>query len=230
MGKMTATSDAQYSYMFEEDYKQSLLGRVTTARWNRNPETLLFSLTRYKFVAKLLNGRQKVLEIGCGDGWASRIVAQRVRSLVLTDYDPLFVDEALNQMKQDRYGGYQRVRCDVHNFIDGVYGEEVDGVFALDVLEHIEPKSEASFMRNISLSMSKGGICVFGTPTVKSQELIKESDRDPGHINCKDERSMRTTLERYFGGVQVFAMNDELVHTGCTDMAYYVFGIGVNLG
>jgi cyclopropane fatty-acyl-phospholipid synthase-like methyltransferase len=227
---MPVTSDAQYSYMFEGDYKQSLLGRVATARWNRNPETLLFSLSRYKFVAKLLNGRQKVLEIGCGDGWASRIVAQRVGSLVLTDYDPLFVDEALNQIKQYRYKGHQNVRCHVHNFIDDVYREEVDGVFALDVLEHIEPDSEDTFIRNIALSIRKGGLCIFGTPTVRSQELIQDLDRDPGHINCKDEASMRFTLEKHFGGVQVFSMNDELVHTGCTDMAYYVIGIGVRLG
>ena len=227
---MPATSDPQYSYMFEEGYKQSLLGRVATARWNRNPETLLFSLSRYKFVARLLNGSQKVLEIGCGDGWASRIVAQRVGSLVLTDYDPLFVDEAFTQIELAKYKGYQGVRCVVHNFVDSVYREEVDGIFALDVLEHIKPDSEDSFIRNIALSIKKGGLCIFGTPTVRSQELIEEINRDPGHINCKDEVSMRVTLEKYFGGVQVFAMNDELVHTGCTDMAYYVFGIGVRLG
>lgn len=227
---MPATRDAQYSYMFERDYKNCVLGKVASARWHRNPETLLFSLSRYKFVAKVLNGRENVIEVGCGDGWASRIVAQRVGSLVLTDYDPLFVEEAARQIREVSCKGDQATHCAVHNFIEGSYEEKVDGVYALDVLEHIGSDSEDRFIQNIALSLKKGGICILGTPTVRSQELINEDERDPGHINCKDEASMRSVLEKYFCGVQVFSMNDELVHTGCSDMAYYVFGIGVYLG
>ena len=75
-----------------------------------------------------------------------------------------------------------------------------------------------------------GGICIFGTPTKVSQTLISEARRDPGHINCKDEVSMRASLEKYFGGVHIHTMTDEIVHTGSSDMAYYVFGIGVKVG
>ena len=48
-------------------------------RWREDPRGLLFSLSRYKFVSKILEGKNDVLEIGCGDGWFSRIVKQTVK-------------------------------------------------------------------------------------------------------------------------------------------------------
>jgi 2-polyprenyl-3-methyl-5-hydroxy-6-metoxy-1,4-benzoquinol methylase len=224
------TKDLQYSYMFASDYNRTPLGRVATARWRRNPETLLFSLSRYKFVTRLMSGKKNVIEVGCGDGWASMMVARKVDRLILTDYDEVFVSEAKDVFKREPCEDSIQVECRVHNFVDSVFGEKVDGVFGLDVLEHIDRADEDGFVSNIASSLEVGGICIFGTPTLISQDLIHESKRDPGHINCKDENSMRVTLEKYFGGVQTFSMNDELVHTGSTDLAYYVFGVGVKVG
>ena len=48
--------------------------------WTVDPKCLLFSLSRYKFVSKLLSGETNVLEVGCGDGFYSRIVAQTVKN------------------------------------------------------------------------------------------------------------------------------------------------------
>ena len=224
------TKDIQYNYMFEESYERKKLGRVATARWNRDPETLLFSLSRYKFVSRVLRGRMRVLEIGCGDGWSSRIVAKSVNSLILTDYDRKFVDEARGEYIDGISQIDNNIECKVHDFVTDSYPEKQDGIFALDVLEHIDVADEDAFLRNITESLEVGGICIFGTPTKVSQTLISEARRDPGHINCKDEVSMRASLEKYFGGVHIHTMTDEIVHTGSSDMAYYVFGIGVKVG
>ena len=57
------------------------LGLMTSQLWYDDPKGLLFSLSRYKFVSKILSGSQNVLELGCGDGFQSRIVQQNVKNL-----------------------------------------------------------------------------------------------------------------------------------------------------
>jgi ubiquinone/menaquinone biosynthesis C-methylase UbiE len=57
--------------------------------WNDDPRRLVFTLARYKFVSKMLSGKQRVLEVGCGDAFASRIVKQEVAELTVIDFDPV---------------------------------------------------------------------------------------------------------------------------------------------
>ena len=42
-----------------------------------------------------------------------------------------------------------------------------------------------------------------------------------GHINCKTEEQLRGFMQRHFDNVFIFAMNDEVVHTGFGPMAHY---------
>ncbi len=70
------------------------LGLMTAWAWYDDPKRLTFTLARYKFVAKMLAGAGSVLEVGCSDGFASRIVAQDVKSLTAVDFDPEFIDDA----------------------------------------------------------------------------------------------------------------------------------------
>ena len=38
---------------------------------------MAFVLSRYKFLAKMLNDKTNVLEVGCGDGFGAPIIAQK---------------------------------------------------------------------------------------------------------------------------------------------------------
>ena len=59
-----------------------------------------YYLSRYKFVSKLLNGKNEVLEIGLwGDGWYSRIVKQSVKSSTISDVDEVFLNSAKSREK-----------------------------------------------------------------------------------------------------------------------------------
>ncbi len=68
------------------------LGVMNNAVWFEDPKRLVFTLARYKFVAKMLAGKDQVAEIGCGDGFGSRIVRQAVGNLLITDYDSYFIE------------------------------------------------------------------------------------------------------------------------------------------
>src|SRR3990167_4161026 len=59
-----------------------------------DPKHLVFTLARYKFVAKMLTGKNSVLEVGCGDGLKYRVVAQAVGSLTAFDSDAVLIARA----------------------------------------------------------------------------------------------------------------------------------------
>jgi len=44
-----------------------------SAVWRSDPKKLVITLSRYKFVAKMLRNKSKVLEIGCAEGWAASL-------------------------------------------------------------------------------------------------------------------------------------------------------------
>src|SRR3989338_11179996 len=51
-------------------------GLMSGYAWRHDPRHVLFTLARYKFVAKMLAGKGPILEIGCADGFGTRLVAQ----------------------------------------------------------------------------------------------------------------------------------------------------------
>ena len=57
------------------------LGVHKNWEWYDDPKRVMFSLSRYKFVAKMFEGRKNVLEFGCGDGWNAPIVKQGVEQV-----------------------------------------------------------------------------------------------------------------------------------------------------
>ena len=49
------------------------LGLMANRSWNQDPRRTLFTMARYKFVSKMLEGRQRVLEVGCADAFCTRL-------------------------------------------------------------------------------------------------------------------------------------------------------------
>jgi hypothetical protein len=80
MVDVPATKEPQYSELFEAKQKHGItrLGLMVIQVWNQDPKRTLFTLARYKVVARMLAGRKHVLEVGCADACGTRIVQQAV--------------------------------------------------------------------------------------------------------------------------------------------------------
>src|SRR5437588_714120 len=91
----TNTREPQYNVMVEKRKARGLqtFGLMTNQAWEDDPKRLAFTFSRYKFVAKMLSGRQRVLEIGCADAFATRIVQQEVNQVTAVDFDPVFIED-----------------------------------------------------------------------------------------------------------------------------------------
>jgi 2-polyprenyl-3-methyl-5-hydroxy-6-metoxy-1,4-benzoquinol methylase len=193
------------------------MGLMSGWSWHDDPKRLVFYLSRYKFVAKMLEGAGHVLEVGCGDGFGTRIVVQAVKQLTAVDFDPEFIRSA-QEIMSDRWP----FTCAVHDVLEQPVTGEFDAVFSLDVLEHIESKDEDRFIRNMIAPLKSAGIAIIGTPSLQSQAYASSHSRQ-GHVNCKDQQDLKRLMQRYFEQVFVFSMNDEVVHTGHHAMSHYNF-------
>ncbi|NJL55262.1 class I SAM-dependent methyltransferase [bacterium] len=201
---------------FEQERGLEKLGLMNSVVWHQDPKRLVFTLSRYKFVAKMLSGKESVAEIGCGDGFGARIVRQEVKSLTITDYDPYFINR-FSEIASDVWS----IEAKVHDILEEPLSSKFDAVYSLDVLEHIPPEREESFIRNISSSLKPNGVMIAGIPSLESQEYASPSSR-AGHVNCKSGKDFKSLMEHYFEHVFLFSMNDEVVHTGFSKMAHYL--------
>ena len=215
------TREPQYQHSLElvKEGGPASLGLMTNQAWHDDPRHFVFTLSRYKFVAKMLADRTHVLEVGCGDAFGTRIVAQSVKQLTATDFDPVFVADVTRRMDPK-----WRFACRTHDMLSGPFPGQYDGAYALDVIEHIQPKDEQVFVSNIVKSLTKEGVLLLGCPSLQSQAYASPPSK-AGHVNCKTGETMRTLLSQHFHNVFIFSMNDEVVHTGFTPMAHYVLGL-----
>ena len=213
------TKEKQYSILYDvlEKHGRSSFGIMANESWSQDPRRTLFTLARYKFVSKMFSGMKNVLEVGCADAFGTRIVSQTVKKVTAVDFDPLFVEEAkANEGKNWPINFY------LHDMLVSPFQSEFDGLYSLDVLEHINPKDEEIFLKNCCKSMSSSGALIIGMPSLESQVYASPQSKE-GHVNCKSGEDLKSFLDYFFSNVFLFSMNDEVVHTGYSKMAHYIF-------
>ena len=221
---MKTINTVEPQYQFHVDLKRQhglvQLGIEKSGSWRTDPRRLVFCLSRYKFVAKMFSGSNRVLELGCGDGWPLPLLLQEVNEVHGVDIDPTFIHDALERLDP-------RSPCSfaVHDILTGPVTPTFDAVFSLDVLEHIGAgKDENNFMRNLIASLADKGVAIIGMPSLESQQYASPASK-AGHINCKKGPDLKNFLCNYFDHVFMFSMNDEVVHTGYHPMAQYLFAL-----
>ncbi len=202
-------------YQHYHDFPKEQLGSMASQYWRDDPKLLGIHLARYKFVSKMLAGKIGVAEVGCGDGWFSKVVREQVRHLDLYDFDKRFIDEIYAR-------GEGNACC--HDILSGKLEDEYDGIYSLDVMEHIEPDKQNLYLTNIKKSLLRNGVFIVGMPSLESQAYASKASKI-GHINCQSGEELKTALEDHFFNVFLFSMNDEVIHTGFYPMAHYLMAV-----
>lgn len=218
---MSETREPQYQPLVDLKRTRGLtrLGMMDNQVWEDDPRRLVFTLARYKFVAKMFSGRKRVLEVGCGDAFPSRIVKQEVGHLTVVDFDPVFIADI-----HERADPAWPIESKVHDILAAPVEGRFDGLYSLDVLEHIAPADEGRYLSNMIASLDPTGAMIIGTPSLESQAYASPQSKE-GHINCKSGSDLERILGRYFHNVFLFSMNDEVVHTGFYPMAHYLLAL-----
>ena len=201
------------------DHEHSF-GGMSKQAYEDDPKRLAFTLARYKHTAKMLAGMRHVLEVGCADGFGTRIVRQHVKALTAVDTDPRSIEEA-KLASSARWPVNFKVADVVSEYgqllVDGVY----DAVYALDVLEHIYPDGE--FLEALH---SLAPVAIIGMPSLESQQYASPMSK-LGHVNCYSGEKLRERLLGFWNNVFLFTMHDEVLGTSYSPMAQYLLALCV---
>ena len=194
------------------------LGNITSKDFINDPKRLGITLSRYKFVGKMFEDYNSVLEIGAGDGFKSLSLKDAFGKLTLSDI------KKGNKLNFDKIYKKKEIKYLINNFVNKPLKEKFDGIFALDVLEHIEKKNENKFIKNIKKSLKNNGSLIIGMPSLQSQKYASKLAKKE-HVNCKTKKQLKMFLNKFFKNTYMFSMNDEVLHTGFDDLSHYIIGV-----
>lgn len=192
----------------------------------RDIKHLAFTLSRYKFVSKLLMYKESVdlLELGCQEALGALIFKQNINLEKYTGVD--LDDKAIEWNKNVLPEEFEFI-CS--NFFEAaeLRDRHYDAVVSLDVIEHISKDMEDEYCKVLSRSLKDSGTAFIGTPSIMLSPYAREESKI-GHINLYDQTRLYTLLSRYFHNVYIFNMNDEIVNTGFAPMSCYIFAVCSN--
>jgi 2-polyprenyl-3-methyl-5-hydroxy-6-metoxy-1,4-benzoquinol methylase len=177
-------------------------------------------LARYRAAAALIGTAEAVLEVGCGEGIGSGILARGRPDYVGTDADGAALDAAR------RAGPCAYLRVDATAAISPDLAGGFDAVVALDVIEHIPPADEHAFMAFCVAALGEHGVCVVGTPSAAFLHLASPESR-AGHVNLYRHDRLQALMARHFHVVQSFGMQDVSLHLGHPEARHYLLMAGI---
>jgi len=202
-----------------------ILGPINAESLLKDPKHIAFTLSRYKFAAKMMQKCKHIIEIGCGEGIGTLILLRDTSAVVTAmDFDESQIEYANEHILPHAQNRLSFICQDLISTPHG--GNLGDGLVSLDVIEHVDSSEEEHFLRNCVACLEPRGIAVFGTPNKFTAQYSSVRSRQ-GHINPFDPERIVSTLERYFNHVFLFSMNDEMVHTGHSGLAHYLITLCV---
>ena len=146
-------------------------------------ETLELHLERYAFAAEHA-GSGRLLDIACGVGYGTHLLAERVASateVVGVDSSPGAIAYARERYADSRIA---YIVCDAMTF-ESPGG--FDTIISLETTEHLpEPRR---FLRSLAALLRPAGRLIASVPTTPSVDI------NPHHLHDFDERSFRALLE-----------------------------------
>ena len=198
--------------------KPVVFGKHLSHWYYHSPRRLLHSMSYYKFASKLIGPRKRVLDVGCGEGIGTWLLAVENGCAHGIDLDAEAVARAGENFNDPR------IRFSCADFFEAP-GEAWDGLVNFDVVEHILPANVRLFWERITGNLAHDGIAVVGTPNITSDQYAGPVTR-AGHVNLYSGERLEAEMREYFHHVFLFAANDEVVHTGFLPMAHYLIAVG----
>ena len=208
---------------FVSGYGEIVLPSLVTTEIKADFKHLPYSLSRYKFAGKMLEGKKSVIEVGCNAGFKTMMLSQFVETVVGLDYS-----ESAIKFANENYADEKRSYLCADITQMEPFKEKVDAAVSLDVIEHIPQEDENTFIAAIANNLKEDGVCIIGTPNITASAYQSEETKI-SHINLYSHQRLRDLMGKYFDNVFMFGMNDEVVHTGYPAMSHYIIAMGVGL-
>jgi SAM-dependent methyltransferase len=154
-------------------------------------------LAVYEWIANRIGGR-RVVDLACGEGYGSAVLARTAASVVGVDANPEAFEHARLKYTREPVVTFERTMIELW---DG----DVDCVVFLQTIEHV-PDADAVLARIREL-IGPGGVAYVSTPNVLT--LAGEGQArsgNPWHVREYRHEEFRALCERHFGSVEVLGL------------------------
>ena len=156
-------------------------------------------LFAYEFASYQLLEDFHVLEIGCGDGYGTRLLSQNVMKVIGLDIDQDIIDHALkkNGSKKCLFEAYdgEKIPYDDNTF---------DAVITFQVIEHVF--GDIHFVSEIHRVLKKGSKLILSTPNGENRLLNGKSPWNRFHVREYSTRSLNDLLSKFFIKTSMFGI------------------------
>ena len=186
----------------------------------KNPLMATVKLARYKFVSKMLDKNDYVVDVGCGGGLSTFYYSNFCRKAVGIDNDARRIKE-WKEFKNKKLDFVNLNALDISklNF-------DVNCIINVDFIEHITKKEGIIFIKNCKKFLQnqknrRNKMLIIGTPSYYSKNIELNITYYIINMNTNLMSYMKYA-PKLFKGFK-FTMNDELVHTGFDKLGWFFF-------
>jgi cyclopropane fatty-acyl-phospholipid synthase-like methyltransferase len=182
--------------------------------WRR---ALCFS-AYYKFAAKMIGRGKRVLDIGCGEGVGTWILAKECGFAKGVDPD----GEALAVAKKNWKSPYVDFE---QEYAHGLKQREWDAIVCFGCAELFQAVPQRTFFGYVEKNLAYNGIAILGASGSGSRQRVAASSRmKPATVSSRE--LLLKNMRRYFRHVFVFTAKDEAITAGFVRDAEYMITVG----
>lgn len=186
-----------------------------------SPFDIFIVLARYKFAMRHIKKTHNVADVGIGQGIGSVLLANCCNSLTCLDYD----QDLLSQCRY-QFHSIQNISYSKYDLLNpsSEFTGQFDVVVSNDVIEHFSSDDTDRVVKSYKELLSDTGFAVIGTPNKESEKYasLRRKSTHLHEFTCED---FRDSLEKQFGQVFIFGMNDEIVSTQFLPMSWYFLAL-----
>jgi 2-polyprenyl-3-methyl-5-hydroxy-6-metoxy-1,4-benzoquinol methylase len=187
-----------------------------------DPLFATIKLSRYKFAAKMLSSEDQVLDLGCGKGYGAYFFSKFGKSSIGLDE----VDSFDSGIIKSKTHNLELIKGDILAPPPQIDNRKFDAVVSLDVIEHFNLADGDKILKWCKRHIYDNGMVIIGTPNRHSQAYRSRINQHQ-HIYEYEPEELEKKIKENFERTFMFSMNDELVHTGFSKLAWFFFIIGV---
>lgn len=158
--------------------------------WLRDAEIACEHLHRYAWVSTMAKGKD-VLDIACGEGYGTSMLAAHARTAVGVDIDAAAVAHAATKYQRPNL----RYVAGAANAIPIEKGASFDLVCCFEAIEHIEDQD--GLLTEASRLLRTDGLFVVSTPN-KTEYQGHSGEQNPFHVRELELHEFEALLRRHF--------------------------------
>ncbi len=162
-------------------------------------------LFAYEFAKGKISKNDLVLEVGCGEGYGTKLLSKKSAKIIGLD-----VDKDIIMRASEKYGS-KKCYFKLYDGIKIPYKDNIfDAVVSFQVIEHVQ--DDVNYISEVHRVLKKSGILILTTPNKNYRLKPGQKLWNEFHLREYHPHELRNVLKTKFSGVNVWGIraNDKM--------------------